>query len=288
MKTKNVVLAATGLLAIALVAGCEWSAGGSASSWSDRYNWVNFNGLYRGVKGGLLVTDYTAEPGGSDITSRTARQVVATGDGVKDRYTGVAGNGNIVSGSFVVEAGSMYWYDNGSGTLTATGPGAVDGRITYSTGAWMIEGVVPAGVRIVIRFAYTVDSDQTDINRPGSGASRIQIFSFAVVQEGEKLTITDNNGSVYTGSFGSVATNAGTNRDNPISALQPTQGTQVIAQFNASGVSAAGRKVRMTGTFQGTVSVDAVTGAATVTERVILGTWIEQPGRTGDINGAAR
>lgn len=286
MKKSVCVFAGAGLLAIALVAGCEWSAGSSAESFTDRYNWVNFNGIYRGVNGGLLVTDYTAMPGVADTTQRTSRETVGTGDGVTDRFTGVARHGNIVSGTFIVEAGNMYWYDDGGGTLTAVGPGAVDGRIVYNTGAWMIEGVVPAGVQIIIRYAYTVDSSQTGISRPGSGASRIRIYSFTVVQEGERLTITDNNGSTYAGSISRVVTDAGSSHDTPQGTIRPVDGSSVTAHFSVTGRSAANVNVKIAGVFRGDVAV-STNGAARVTNRRMQGTWIEMPGKTGDVNGIA-
>ncbi len=292
MKSNSWVSAATGLAAIALVAGCEWQSGGSAEHFSDRYNWVNFSGVYRGVNGGLLVTDYTALPGASDITNTTARQLVATGDGVTAIFTGVAGRGNIVPGTFVVEAGDMYWLDNGSGTLVASGLGAINGRIVYDTGAWMVRGVVPAGVKVVIRYASTTDATQTGTNRPGSGASGIRIYSFSLTQEGNRITIVDNNGSVYTGEFGSITTNTGANRTTALNEQTTIlSGDAVIAQFNVKGVSAAGKNVRITGVLQGTavVNVDQITGVSTLTlsDRRMTGTWIEEKGRTGDINGAA-
>lgn len=286
MKKSVFVFAAAGLLAIALVAGCEWSAGSSAESFTDRYNWVNFNGIYRGVNGGLLVTDYTATPGVADVNNRTSREVVGAGNGVTSRFTGVARYGNIVPGTFVVEAGNMYWYDDGSNDLTAVGPGAVDGRIVYETGAWMIEGVVPAGVQIIIRYAYIVDSDQTNVTRPGSGASRIRIYSFTVVQEGERLTITDNNGSTYTGAISRVVTNAGSSLDAPQGTTRPVEGTSVTAHFSVTGRSAANVNVRIAGVFTGAVDI-STNRLVQVTNRRMQGTWIEMPGKTGDVNGIA-
>ncbi|MFO8067888.1 MAG: hypothetical protein R6U11_09940, partial [Bacteroidales bacterium] len=41
------------------------------------------------------------------------------------------------------------------------------------------------------------------------GTTGITIYTFAVQQQGNKLSITDNNGSVYKGKFGSVETTGG-------------------------------------------------------------------------------
>ena len=75
-------------------------------------------------------------------------------------------------------------------------------------------------------------------------------------------------------------------------------GDQVIAPFSAAGNSKSGMHVNMAGNFQGTVSGVAVvsekSGSSTITKtsfslgnRVILGTWIEDGGKTGDIKGSA-
>jgi len=220
------------------------------------------------------------------VTNTTARVLVGTGDGVTDTFSGVAGRGNVVPGTFVAEAGSMYWLDDGSGNLVASGLGAINGSIVYQTGAWVIRGVVPPGVKIIIRYATTTDAGQTGPNRPGSGASGIRIYSFSLTQEGNKITIVDNNGSTYTGELGSVRTNTGVSRDTALDAAVPASGTQVTAQFNARGVSAAGKQVRMTGVLQGTVDVSDQ-GVVTLASKTMTGTWIEEKGRTGDINGSA-
>ena len=178
MKKNNVILAATGLLAIALVAGCEWSGGGSATYFSDRYNWVSFNGVYRPVPPNPLISDYDQNPGGD-------------------------------------------------------------------------------------------------------------IYSFTVIQEGERLTINDNNGAVYTGTLSRVVTNAGSSQDTPQGELRPVEGSEVTAHFSVTGRSAANQNVRMTGIFQGVVTV-STNNLVTITDRIITGTWLELPnGKTGDVYGEA-
>lgn len=62
-------------------------------------------------------------------------------------------------------------------------------------------------------------------------------------------------------------------------------GDSVVAQFSAEGVSAANYKVTIAGTFQGVVGGAA--GATYLNNRKMYGTWIEEGGRTGDVNGEA-
>ncbi len=283
------IAAATGLAVVALWAGCEWQGGGSADHFSDRYNWVNFSGVYRGVNGGRLVTDYTSTPGTEGL-DQYQRELVATLDGTTTVYQGVLKYKIIAEGSVTVTGpNGLAWNDDGSGVLVSQSAGGIDGTINYVTGAWRVEVAppVPTG-KLVITYVWIGDGTQIGISRPGSGATA-EIYTFTVTQEGNQLTILDNNGATYTGKFGSVSTTGGQNRDTPMGIIGvPAAGGDVIAQFSASGVSAAGKEVSMVGTFQAQIaSSDPDTGAVTLSNRMMFGTWIEKNGRTGDINGLA-
>jgi hypothetical protein len=122
------------------------------------------------------------------------------------------------------------------------------------------------------------------------GSSKVKIYAFNVSQEGNKLRIVDNNGSTYEGSFGSVRTTGGVDQDSTFPTY--SNGEQVMGQFEASGRSAANVNVKMVGTFQAviagvTTSADGGTTGMQLSDRRILGTWIESKGKTGDINGQA-
>lgn len=265
-----------GLTLMLGLVSCDWSATSEDESWSDRYNWVNFSGTYRGANGALLVSAYSTTPG-SNGGNVVTREVVQRGDGVKNAFNGTLAHRGIEAGTVsidteIVGIGPISLTDDGSGVL-AGGGGA--GTIIYSTGAYSVTftGPVVAGAAVAARYEYTQAS---------SGSSGIAIVTFSVTQEGNRLTIVDNNGSVYNGNFGSVRTTQGTSRDTPTDAGAPAVGDTVIGSFEANGTSAAGASVTITGTFQGTV------GAQLQLEgRVIRGTWIEKNGKTGDVNGAA-
>lgn len=262
----------------ALLVGCEgdWTSGGGVESWNDSYNWVNFSGVYKGLGGGLLVTDYSATPGTPGVTNKVNGESIAVADGLKTKFSGKLKHASVVRGSVsITVAGYLTLTDDGTGVL---GGGGADGTIEYGTGAWSIDlkGTAPdSGTAITASYQYTV-AGNAGTGSAGSGSSGIKVYSFTVFQEGNVMTITDNNGSVYEGNFGSIRSSAGAT-GNPVS------GDTVVGQFECNGVSAAGFSVSIVGTLQGVVGGDGdVLG-----NRQMFGTWIEDGGRTGDVNGEA-
>ena len=73
-------------MAATLLMGCEggWTSGGGVDDWNEAYNWVNFSGVYRGIGGGVLVTDYSTTPGTPSTTESEKDQRIGTGN---DRTT---------------------------------------------------------------------------------------------------------------------------------------------------------------------------------------------------------
>ena len=271
-----------GVLALTLVIGCDWTTGGGVDSWNSRYNWVNFSGVYRGVGGGLLVSDFTVTPGTPGVTNSVSNERVATADGVRTAYNGVLARLPIVPGSVTISTAGFQLQDDGEGGLAG---GGKTGSITYGTGAWSVDfgaSTPSTGSAIVASYQFSL-TGTPGASGPGSGASGRAVRTFTVFQEGETLQITDNNGATYRGQFGSVRTAGGA-----ASGDRLPEGGTIIAQFTARGTSAAGLEVRMTGTFQaavGNVSDDG--GSGSLSSRQMYGTWIESGGRTGDINGQA-
>lgn len=291
MKRKVLAGLVGGLTVIALIAGCDWQGGSSADTISDRYNWANFSGVYRGYNGGLLVTDYSVTPGVANMTNLVTGASGGTTDGVRLQYSGRASPAPIIAGSMTITAGNYAWQDNNTGVMSYVGPaaGGAAGTIDYATGAWTIQATpaMPAGQRITVRYAYSRDSNNTGPTSAGSGASGIRILSFSVDQDGNMLIITDNNGSVYNGQIASIRGTGGQSQDTPVELnTSPAVNDTVIASYNASGTSAAGKEVNLTGTFTGTANYDT-SNRVSFTNRRMTGTWIEKNGRTGDINGQA-
>ena len=282
MSVKGYVAGLTLAAALVVTSGCEWSSGGGAGSWSDSYNWVNFSGTYRGIGGGVLVTDYTTTPGSPGTTNSVSEVTGHTSLGPDGKantvYSGKLSHGNIVAGTVTITIGTVISFqDNGAGGLT----GGNGGSINYGTGVYTVDcgSVVPAaGISIGAAYQYAVEGSSGS-GGAGSGASGATIYSFVVWQNGQDLQITDNNARTYSPTMGSVS---GTLTSTNQSAIV---GDSIVAQFSVEGVSAANYKVTIAGNLQGVVG-----GAAGVTylnNRKMFGTWIEDGGRTGDVNGEA-
>jgi len=265
---------------IVLCSGCDWTSGGGTNTWNDRYNWVNFSGVYRGINNGILVTDFTpvSTTGGG---VQDGSQSLGTADGTRTDFAGTLSHRPIIEGSLKITVAGYTFTDDGSGILSS-GRSDASGTIEHGTGAWTLSfGIAPsAGQAVNATYSYNTASD---ITGGGSGASKITIYSFTVFQQGNTLSITDNNGSVYEGNMGSISSTGGASQDNTI---VPAAGDQVIGQFTASGVSAAGIPVEMAGTLQGVVAGGGDSGIM-LSQRQMFGTWIEDNGTTGDINGTA-
>lgn len=295
---KRIALIGMCAAAVALgLMGCEWTSTSDGESWSSAYDWVNFSGVYRGLGGGLLVTDYTTTPSIPGVTNTYSR--TDSGGTLPARGTTASGkvsHGSIVPGSFMVNVGNIAQLsDPGKdGLLTGNGSGTVN----YGGGTWAIEIDTFSTVNqsISISYSYIVARDGSTAGGADSGATRFRIYSFNVVHQGQYLTVTDNNGATYTGrikkmqsasgSQNTDITQVGTDEEaNDRSAKYtyqesplPPDGDTIVASFECSGISKAGLSVRLLGTLQGTVAASIFTG------RRMDGTWIELGGKTGDIN----
>ena len=152
------------------------------------------------------------------------------------------------------------------------------GTVSYEGGTWSFTlkdtQAKTYGRSIMVSYAYLVSNGGSSSGAK-SGSSGKAIYSFVVVQQGEKLTITDNNGAAYKGRIGELRSTSGVTSTNSL----PRDGDVIVATFSSSGTSAAGKQVTITGTFQGNVASSVFTG------RTMQGTWIEAGGKTGDING---
>ncbi len=280
-----------GALLVAWVAtglvGCDWESGSDAETISGRYGWVNFSGVYRGVSGGVLVTDYTtASADGGGATNSILGETVAAGDGAKTLFTGVLKRRPVIPGTLAISAAGFALVDNGNGGLAGNGR---TGTIIYETGAWSVNlapTALDAGTPIIASYQYG-KTGGLGTSGVEAGSSGKAIYSFTVQQDGNVLSIVDNNGATYEGKISSIRTTGAASQDLPDSASAPAAGDTAIASYEASGTSAAGVHVKMVGTFQGVVGGSTETGI-TLGERIMLGTWIESgTGRTGDINGSA-
>ncbi len=269
---------------MAALVGCEWEGSGEGEGWSDRYNWVNFSGVYRGSGGGVLISDYSVSGGTAGSTNNVSSQTLGTCNGSAATFSGSLISGNIIPGSAIITVGGFVLADDGAGNLVSSTPGA-SGTINYGSGGWGVVFDVPPAAGTPITASYSYLGGGT-IGAGGSGTTGKVIYSFTVHHEGNVLQFTDNNGRIYQGRFGSVQSTGNVDQDRYPNAV-PNAGDMIIADFHAWGVSAAGYEVEMVGTFQAAVSI--VNGTVvTLSQRTVTGTWIEKGGRTGDINGQSQ
>lgn len=309
---KNLIRKALAVCIGVGLVGCEWQGGGDGSSWNSRYNFVNFSGTYKGA-GTYLISAYSESAGSSSGGGTTD-----TGDSYVNRQETTTRNvqlnsvisgkityAPVLPGSFSITGsgalGGMAVRDDGDGGLEGSAfniPGfgnvTITGYIVYSTGAWGL--TLGAAAQYDTSTTLTIDYSQvvsggsvpTSPTSSAPGTSKVKIYVFNVFQEGNKLRIVDNNGSVYEGSFGSIRTTGGVDQDTTFPTY--SNGDQMTAQFEAKGRSAANIAVQMVGNFSATISGvtssgDGSTVSMRLTDRRIMGTWIESGGVTGDING---
>lgn len=274
---KRLIITLFAAVSLITMVGCDWSTGGGVDGYNSRYSWVEFSGVYRGYNGGLLVTDFTATPGTPGVTNSVPGEIIASGNGSRVAFNGTLVHFPVVRGTLVITIDGLTLVDQGDGTLAGSGG---SGSINYGTGAWSVSLLSAPGTSddLEASYQYTI-SGTSGSSGAGSGATGIDIYSFTVFQQGENLTITDNNGSTYAGKMGNTQVSDGT-------ASTPTVGTTVVMQFTVEGVSASGFTVTMVGTFQGVVQ-DSTGNQLALADRRMLGTWIELGGTSGDINGEA-
>ena len=304
-KLNRICVLLVAVAAAGVPVGCEWEGSGDSGTWNSAYNWVNFSGVYRAGSGGILVTDYSitgTPPNSPGSTNAVSSEGIGVGNGVNTTFSGTLNHSPVQAGSVSISAGGFDLVDDGIGGLAGSG---VSGAIDYGTGGWSIDlfGIpLDVGVPITASYSYIVagGTGGGTSSGAGSGSSGVTIFSFTVFQEGNVLSITDSSGAVYTGNMGSIRSTGGVvgstdapsadpnATDTPPTAL--ATGDQVVGQFQVTGISGAGVQVTIVGTLQGVVGVSTGTGTSRqtfLTDRRMMGTWIEAGGVTGDIDGQA-
>lgn len=283
---------------LALSTGCEWTGGGGAEQSNDRYNFVNFSGVYKAPDGGILVSDYTSTAAASttEATAATTNRVnvdgelIAVGNGSATAFSGSFDHDDIVPGSITISAPPAFTLRDNDGDGALEGNNGSSGSINYGAGTFQVSfggSAIDAGGEIVADYTYLSVSGGSDgsSSSRSSGSSGATIYSFSIEQYGNILNITDNNGARYDGNMGDIRSTSGINQDN-IDTRTVLVGDTFVGQYSASGVSAAGMRVNMVGTFEGFVSSVGGDGFI-LTPRRMYGTWVEDGGKTGNIDGQA-
>lgn len=258
-----------GLAALVALCGCDWGGTGDEGSWNDAYSWVNFTGVYRSPNGGTIVNQNTNEVSkDSSSAATTTSSMAKTTESFKTARSGtwshppVAGSVTVTAkGNTTDKFGSQFtlsFSDDGAGHLVASDTTyGRSGTINYSTGTWSVnwEGIQISSVSV----SYTYEVQGTAGTSSKSGSNNVMIYSFNVVQAGNKLTITDSNGVVYSGNV----TGANVPSDT-------TQSGSVRLSFEA----ASGNGVKLVGAFNGDWSGSGTAGQGTLSNRLLEGTYV--------------
>ncbi|MCX6996752.1 MAG: hypothetical protein NTV49_06625 [Kiritimatiellaeota bacterium] len=275
-------------VSLALITGCDsWNWGGSADSWNESGGWQDVSGQYVGVDGYLVSNYSNLIPITTNavityaISTNSITKEIGTTVAAQAFYSGVITPLPIVPASITIFVGtspSVTLVGNASGALAGSGG---SGTINYTTGAYSITlTAAPVGgqsIQAVYLFTSGGGTSGGEVSGGGNnpGGSSI-ITAFVVEQAGNNVKFTDNNGSIYSGSMGTVSTNIGSGTN--ISSISASY------SYDVRGVSAAGMNVEMVGSF-------LVNGVAQGTNGTIIvgtqmtGTWLEEGGKTGHIKG---
>lgn len=288
---KKILMAGLVGLTGAILVGCDWTGVGDGETYSDRFNWVSFSGVYRAASGGILISDYSVTAAAtSGLTNRVVNEVIYTvSNPAQTIFSGGFDYGQVIPSTVQITAGGFVFTDNGSGALAGTG--GRTGTIGYDSGAWSIDtfGGLAAGTKITAEYSY-YRAPTAGSGGSSAGSTGKPIFSLTVVQTGNTLSITDNNGATYSGKISSIRSTGGESQDLPGGTALPADGDTVTASFEATGTSAAGIHTRIVGAFSGVAGVVAATettpAQVSLSNRKVNGTWIE-PSKTGDMNGVA-
>ncbi len=204
-----------------------------------------------------------------------------------------------ITGQFTAPIG--VFNDNGQGGLAGSygqvpgGPSfSGTGTINYETGAWSLTlspddpFIEPAQVSYsyVYRVALDPEGDGSAPDDPNDPIEPIEpvapptshgwVYTLRLEQTGNRIRFTDNREFVWEGFISSVTTPGGDSSGN-------TSG-EVMATFEASGVTDT--RYRISGTFSGQFVASTADGGGhgTLTQRRMQGIWME-PAGTGDLYG---
>ena len=288
--------------------GCEWG-GAHDNTWNDGYSWANFTGTYRFVNAVLYVsateedseskrlksvmgfakeTSFPVYNGQVNVQMTSATKA----SGVLPNVNGVLVDS--VSIKVSTKGGVISLASDSGGTLH--GDKGAEGEVT-SGGTWSINLPTAANAKtgnpVAITYKYygkaggggSSDDSSSDDSSSGGGSSgggsgsggssgsgggaSYPLSFLKVTQQGNKLTMTGDNGVVYKGQL----TGASTSKDGYVAAQQ------VRLSFEVS--SASGLKI--TGHFSGVWSGASDKLYGVLSERTIQGTH----SRAGNFVGAA-
>ncbi|MBU1693664.1 MAG: hypothetical protein KKC51_06840 [Verrucomicrobia bacterium] len=253
MKMKACLLALVAFVALTIFIGCEggWTTGGGVDSWNERYNAVNFSGVYRRAGAGYLVSDYTGVGTVTEVVGNTsggqAGGSVPPGPAAKTEGP-IAVNGTtasrtlqfvpIVKGTLNVAAGGLTLTDSdGDGNLTGSPKGF--GTIDYSSGFLYMnfEGTLIANYTVTyIQQAPTTSPGVTNFANSGLLSKPPVVPGSVTLSVGTTYVLRDNGvgGLVGSGITGTIDYKTGAWTIDYGSTVVP-QGTDISAAYQSYG-----------------------------------------------------
>lgn len=298
--------------AIAVLAGCDWEAYNSDTSWTDNgFSWVSLTGTYRAqTEGMMLVLDPTVASrlsGSAGTTNTVTGEVIAYGNASSTLLEGILDNPGIVPTTLSIAGAGYVFTDRGNGSMTGTA--GATGSVVYATGRWSLDFLTVApdvDAEFIARYQWTA-AGMSATNESARGNSGPPIYLLSVEQTGNRLTFLDNNGDRYDGSLLSVSTTGSGSTTVDDTTTEGSSSSTLIAPYQVTGLGSKAN-VTINGQFLGTyvfqqqlsqypnssVSYveDATTSAYYLLNRTVTGTWLEHDPagnviRTGDIIGVA-
>ena len=246
-------------LAVVAFSGCEWG-GSHENTWNDGYSWANFTGTYRFVKAVYYAPTETSSE--EEASEGTVSYPIKSGASNATMSTSTSAGGSLKNDngikldSVVFKVRSATITSDSSGNLIYNG--STVGSVT-SAGAWNFTLPLAAGTSKGdhISITYKYYGTLGPVPPPGP-YNEVQLSFLKVTQQGNKLTMTGDNGIVYKGQL----TGASTGRDGYVAAQQ------VRLSFEAS----AANGMKMTGHFSGQWSGATDKEYGVLSERTIQGT----------------
>ena len=235
-------------------------------------------GMANGNGDGIVIGN--GEDGEEQYQLFPLQHVVGVGDGSKLSFSGQL-TPPVYPGSLTITDGTETFEDAaGNGILESNYGGT--GAVNYNTGSFTVNFTVPPseGREITATYLYVShDGEPPDVPDPidvdDPDETVLRIHRLTVWQDGNVLTLTDNNGREFNGRMGRVEGAGGDTSGQ-------TAG-KVIAHFEADG-----HGIRMVGVFEGQYMPpveDRPDGA--MVDRRMRGTWFTDEGMRGNIELSA-
>ncbi len=222
---------------------------------------------------------------------------------VDNNFDGTSDGGDtdgVLQNALAPSATGTFIYETGAWSLTETTPipggtlitityqqastdAGVSGSIAYESGGWTINlqgTALPAGTPITATYRYTQPTTSAGV----TANTGTPIYTFNVLQTGDRLRIIDSNGNEFQGRLFDVNSSAGNLTDIPTAGDEDNpQVGDYVGSFYAEG-TANGVFVTLDGSFAGSILQDERQN--TLFDRRMSGSWRESGGKAGVFLGS--